>query len=310
MSKNRRGKRGSGKTKRERCANPQQNQALASNVLQYEEYRAWLFSLAANCFIWKGLPPGCNSRYLEQVLCSYGNATVARAQDENVWYSLQAGAGYGLNAYGDPTRWRAIGANGKIQFEVSQDTGFLVWERKTRVNMSAKLDMIARKLAKYERVESVNLSQQFVPWMVSAPEEQQYTVQNILAQAMSGQTVVFGYGDAFNPIKDALTVSQTRTEWLGDKLQKGALGVWGEAFRIMGIPHLQFEKAERMITDEAQTTLAPTKLALQDRLQGRLELVEWLHEHGFESANVKVNPEIERVFEGLAAGEEVRDDAD
>lgn len=302
MSNNRRGKRGSGKTKRNQCSYPQQNQAIASNQLQYSAYLSWLFSLAVNTFEWQGLPPGCDARYLEMSLCAYGTATVAHKPDESIWWSLRAGGGSEPNAYGNPTRWQAMGDNGRVFFDVTPENGFLVWERKSRTMMYPKLDMLARKLAKYERVESVNLSHQFVPWMVETTEEQAYTVENILAQALSGQVAVFGVGGAFDGIKDGINATSTKTEWIGDKLQKGALGVWGEAYRIMGIPHLQFEKTERMITDEAQTTLVPTRISLDDRLESRMELVRWLHDVGFADADVRVSPRIAEGFERMGGG--------
>ena len=50
--------------------------------------------------------------------------------------------------------------------------------------------------------------------------------------------------------------------------------VLNQALLYLGIPHLAFEKGERMIEDEARANTAPTNVMLLDCLQARREFAE------------------------------------
>ena len=314
MGKTHRGKRG-GRRNRPACGGPVPssygavNQAVGFYNLEYSQYLAWIVAIAQTRFVWSGLPDTCDERFLERALIMTGHASIAKVPETGVWMSLQAASMGDLNAYGNPVRWQCIGYNGKAFYEAGIDTGVYAYERRSRANLWGKLTLLARKLAKYARTESVNLSHQFTPFLITAPEEQVQSVSNVYAQLDEGQPAVVGYKGLGELVKDGIGAIDTKVEWKGDKLQSGALGVWGEVFRILGIPHLAFEKRERMITDEAQTTLVPTKLMLEDALNARLDACRELERFGL-SVSVEVNPEITMLFEGAALADMAEGEVD
>lgn len=304
--KTHRGKRGSGKSK------PTYNQALAENALDYTQYLQWITSLALSRFEYEGLPDTCDARYLEESLLFYGNATIAAPEDTpDIFYSIRAAAQNELTPYGKPKQWRCLGADGVTNFAATWDTGTYIYDRKSRACLWGKLDSCARRLARYSRTENVNLLHQFTPYLITAPEEQVQSLQNVFAQTISGQAAVIGYEALADLVSQGITTIQTNVEWIGDKLQTGALGCWGEVFRILGIPHLQFEKSERLITDEAETTLVPTRIMLEDCLYARQEGLEWFNKRFGFNVQVKINPTIEAMYEGMQVNrEEASDDDD
>ena len=303
MSGNRRGHRGRGG--KGKCANPTYNQALALKEAETQQYFAWLMSLACSQFEWSGLPESVDTWYLERQLFQCGCATLCHERDmPDVLVGVQAGYDGNINIYGLPTSWHAFGANGYM-FDCDSENGVLVWDRDSKVNVSTKLMLLARKLATYSRVENVNLIHQMTPWVVEAPEEQVSSVTSALAQAMTGQPAIVGYEGTSEMLTNGIKVfGETKVGWMGDKLQSGALGTMSEAFRILGIPHLQFEKSERLITNETRGTLSSTYLSMLDRLNGRKRALSWLHDNGWSDAQVRLAPWLADMFTSMMENEQ------
>lgn len=304
MAKAHRGKRGSGRAKKQNIY----DQALAENTIEFTQYLDWIASLALSRFVYSGLPDSCDAEYLEQCLLFDGHATIAHLPDDpSTWLSVAASGAHGLTAYGKPVEWQALAANGST-FDVSWDTGTYIFDRKSRTCFWPKLEGCAHRLARYSRTENVNLIHQFTPFLVTAPEDKILDLQNVFAQTISGQVAILGLDALAEVVSNGVTTVDTQVEWIGDKLQSGALGVWSEVFRILGIPHLQFEKRERMITDEAQTTMGPTRLMLDDCLEARRAGVEWINKLFGLNIQVEINPIIAEMFNQIATGGGADDD--
>lgn len=277
--------------------------ALAKNAVQMMEYQNWMLAILQQRFIWEGLPETCDERYLERKLAIAGVATIAHDVTlPDVWMSVGAGAYGDRDAYNNPISWQAIGENGKAIFQVNRyANGVMVYDRKSRIEFWPKMCGIARKMAVYSRVEETNVLQQSTPYIVAAPEEQIMAAANVLGRLMAGDAAVYGYESLGSIAEDAIKVFPMKAEWLGDKLQAGALGCMSEFFRLAGIPHLQFEKGERMITDEARNSAAPTRLMLDDALKAREQAAREFNELSGLNVSVKVNPVIENMYNDLAA---------
>lgn len=304
MSKTHRGKRGGRKGD-----TPIFDKALAENVTEKTQYEQWIIALALMRYEWT-LPGTCNARYLEERLLFSGHATIAKDPESPVWYSIGSAGMGDLNPYGEPLTWQCMGADGKTLFNADWSSGVYIWDRESHVCLWPKLSALADKLSRYARTEGINLLHQFTPYLITAPEEQVQGVQNVFAQMVAGQPAIIGYESLSTLAESGVQALSTNVEWIGDKLQAGALGCWGEVFRILGIPHLQYEKKERLITDEADTTLAPTRLMLDDGLRAREKAADYLYDTFGLDVDVRVNPMIEKLFEGepMDVGSEVDTD--
>ena len=242
-------------------------------------YRAYLknldmlLSLAINRFRWEGLPETCNARYLEKVLHRNGIATLAHeAGDASpVWVSLQAMPQGEYNMYGLPTKWRAVGYDGLTDFEVSQgDNGILCYYSFARVSPWNAMEIYARKLAHYERTEDVNLTQQMRPFIGIPPQEKKLELINLLKQVQGGEPAILG-DEGLSQLVDNVKVIDTGVNIIVEELARGYQQTLNAALMWLGIPHLAFEKGERMIEDEARANTAPTDIMLLDCLQARRE---------------------------------------
>lgn len=231
-----------------------------------------LLSLAINRFRWVGLPDTCDARYLEKVLHRNGIATLSFKKDEptQVFTTLQAMAEGSYNMYGLPIKWRAVGYDGLTDYPVTDDNGVLCYYSYARVSPWNALEIYARKMTHYERTEDSNLTQQMRPFIGIAPQEKKLELVNLLKQVQGGEPAILG-DEGLSKLVDNVKVIDTKVPLITEELARCHQNVLNQALLYLGIPHLAFEKGERMIEDEARANTAPTNIMLLDCLNARRE---------------------------------------
>lgn len=245
-------------------------------------------SLAMNRFRWHGLPDTCDARYLELQLHKMGIATIAREPDTDAWISVMATLSGDVNMYGLPVKWKAIGANGRANFDVkAADNGELVFYSNTRVNPWNALELYARKLTHYERTEDINLSHQHKPWVLIAPQEKRQEIVNLYKQVDGGEPAIIGDGRMMDMVSK-ITAIDTKVPMICEELALARQNVFNQLLLYLGIPHLAFEKGERMIEDEARANTAPTNVMLMNCLAARRDAIAKLAKLSSDFANVEV----------------------
>lgn len=245
-------------------------QSADYNSRSYMGYLDMILSLAINRFRWVNMPDTCDIRYFERQLLMSGKATIAHRDGQpNIWYSLKAIAAGRFNDYGVPIEWRAVGWNGD-EFAVTPDNGEICYYSQSRVNPWNMLEMFARRLAHYSRTEDINLTQQHKPWLLVAPQEQRQELINIYKQIAGNEPAILGNKQTWE-IADNIKAIDTGVPLIVEDLARGKLNAFNEVLLFLGIPHLAFEKGERMIEDEARANTAPTNVMLMDCLSARRE---------------------------------------
>lgn len=234
-----------------------------------------LISLAINRFRWVGLPDTCDARYLEKVLLRNGIATLSFKADEpiRIYHTLQALVQGNYNMYGLPVNWRAVGYDGLTDYPVTDDNGVLCYYSYSRISPFNALEIYARKLAHYERTEDVNLSHQMKPFIFIAPQEKKLELANLVKQVEGGEPAILG-DERMLDLVNNVTALNTEVPLVVEELARGYQNTFNMALLYLGIPHLAFEKGERMIEDEARANTAPTNVMLLDCLQARREFCD------------------------------------
>lgn len=234
-----------------------------------------LLSLALNRFRWVGLPDTCDSRFLEWCLHRNGTATLSYKADEptQVFTTLQAMPNGEYNMYGLPTKWRAVGYDGLTDYECDNSNGALCYYSNSRISPWNALEIFARKMAHYQRTEDVNLSQQMRPFIGIAPQEKKLELVNLLKQVEGGEPAILGDSGLLDLVNN-VTVLDTKVPIITEELARSYQNVLNQALLYLGIPHLAFEKGERMIEDEARANTAPTNIMLMDCLKARRDFCE------------------------------------
>ena len=267
-SKNRRNKRGS-------FWNDRFWESQDFNFRSYHKNLDLLLSLAINRFRWVNMPETCDARYFEKVLHRNGIATLSYKRDEptRIYTSLQAMPDGTYNMYGLPIRWRAVGYDGLTDYEVNNENGELCYYSYARVSPWNALEIYARKMTHYERTEDVNLTQQMNPRIFIAPQEKRLELENLLKQVVGGEPAILG-DQGLQKLVDNVTTLDNASPLITEDLARCHQNVLNQALMYLGIPHLAFEKGERMIEDEARANTAPTNIMLLDCLNARREFCE------------------------------------
>lgn len=281
------------KNKNERWFGDNYFQSADFNQRTFIKNLKWLESLALNRFRWVGLPDTCDARFLEQLLLRYGFATIAHPKEApDVWYSIQAVNQSKLNVYGLPSEWLAQGFNGETRFEVDSSNGVLVYNSQSRVCPWNYLELFARNLTHYEMTERINLMHQQRPFVLVAPQEKKLELTNIFKQIAGGEPAILG-DETFGSIAERVTSIDTKVPFICNELNIAKRNVINEAMEYLGIPHLAFEKGERMIEDEARADSAATETALLDCLNSRRIAAQELSKLLDSEVNVYFNTDFE-----------------
>ena len=250
-------------------------QSADYNFRTYHKNLDLLLAMAINRFKWVGLPDTCDARYLEKMLHRNGLATLSYKRDEptRIYTTLTAMPNGEYNMYGLPVRWRAVGYDGLTDYEVDGENGELCYYSFSRVSPWNALEIYARKMTHFERTEDVNLTQQMTPFIGVAPQEKRLELVNLLKQVEGGEPAILG-DDSLGKMVDSVKVLDLGVELVSEELEQGYQNTLQRAMMFLGIPHLAFEKGERMIESEAQANSSPTEIMLLDCLQARREFCD------------------------------------
>lgn len=234
-----------------------------------------LLDLALNRFRWVNMPKTCDVRYFEKCLLRNGIATLSHKADDvsPVFTSLQAMPIGTYNMYGIPTEWRAVGFDGLTDYTVTDENGVLCYYSQSRTTPWNALEISARKMTHYERTEDVNLTHQMKPRIWIAPQEKKLELINLVKQTDGGEADVLG-DERMLDLANSVTTIDTQVPLISEELQKSWQNELQKTMFLLGIPHLAFEKGERMIEDEAKANTSPTMIMLLNCLSARREFCE------------------------------------
>lgn len=245
------------------------------NARTYDKNFSMLLTLAMNRFRWVGLPDTCDARFLEKQLHRTGMATLSYKLDEptRVFTTLTAAIEGEYNMYGLPVKWRAVGYDGLTDYPVTLENGEICYYSYARECPWNTLEIYARKMAHYERTEDVNLTQQMRPFIAIAPQEKQLELTNLVKQIQGGEPAILGDTGLLDLV-NRCKVLDLQVPLITEELARSHQNVLNQALLFLGIPHLAFEKGERMIEDEARANTAPTNIMLLDCLNARRDFAE------------------------------------
>lgn len=269
-------------------------ESASYNFRAYQLNLDMLLSLALNRFRWVGLPDTCDARFLEWTLHRNGIATLSYKEDEptRIFTTLTAMPHGVYNMYGYPTQWRAVGYDGLTDYEVTDANGALCYYAFSRISPWNALEIFARKMAHYSRTEDVNLTQQMSPWIGIAPQEKRQELINLFKQIEGGEPVVLG-DTGLQDLVERVKVLDVKVPLITEDLARSSQNVLNQALLYLGIPHLAFEKGERMIEDEARANTAPTNVMLLDCLQARRQFCDVVNSRFDLDIHVYFNDDIE-----------------
>lgn len=254
-------------------------QSYSVNIQTERMFEDWILTLMMNRFRWLNLPDTCDPRYLEYTLAFNGVATIAhpkRHKLKDFFFSTQAVTMGELNIYNNPEEWESFG-NKDWHFNVDWNNGVLIYDNRLRRSLLPTVKLYAKRLANLERTIDMNLYQQRMPIIISAPQERKQDLLNYAKQQAGFEPMVLTY-DSLQSGDYGIKaeVLNTSVPYIVPDLQLSQQNMWEDIYRLLGIPYVK-EKSERLIASEVEQIAAPAKLMALDPLEARREACDKLN---------------------------------
>ena len=237
---------------------------LKSNNRTWLKYFLRLVELGTSMFEWKNVPDSVDVRYLEMCLLSDGQAVFFK-DDVLDYLALRCAVGGRLDVYQIPTNRRAYADNG-FSAQLDETNSVIIWNNYLHTNSYAELINYAQDLWDIERSIIVNAKAQKTPVLITCEENQRTTLKNTYMQYDGNIPVIFA-DKSLNP--NSIKAISTGAPYVADKLYQLKTEIWNEALTYLGIPNVNINKKERLISDEVERHNGGTIANRQSRLQMR-----------------------------------------
>lgn len=212
------------------------------------KYYNRLEEIAMTRFEWRNLPETCDERFLENALYRYGYAIFFK--DEIIGeMALPVAIGGGRTVYDIPTERRAYANNGYSK-NLTVANSVIIYNNYIHTNNKSALVDFALELTDIDETIRVNARAQKTPVLLQGEEKQVATLLNLYEQFDGNAPMVFG--DRSISADKLITAISTGAPYVADKLYELKSNIWNEALTYLGIPNVQTNKKERLITDEVE----------------------------------------------------------
>lgn len=239
------------------------------NNYTYIQYFNRLVELAVSMFEWKNLPDSVDPRYLELSLFRDGKAVFFK--DETLGYlALRCMAAGTWDVYQVPKTRRAYSANG-FQAQLTDEDSVIIFNNQLRTNSFLDVEQFADRLYNLDRTIDVNCNAQKTPILISCDESEKLTLKNLYMDYTGNEPVIYGY-KSVNP--NSLKAISTGAPFVADKIYTLKVQYWNEALTYLGISNVNFQKKERMVSDEVMRAMGGVIANRYSRLNARRRACE------------------------------------
>nr|DAU73672.1 MAG TPA: upper collar protein [Caudoviricetes sp.] len=280
------------------------NESAKLNRLSFDFYFDRLKELAISMFEWENLPDSMDERFLEMTLFEDGQAIVFR-DDVMGMLGLQVMIGGPLNVYRVPINRRAYAVNGYQNPDLTPENSVIVFNNMLRTNSYRDVMFFARKLYEVDRAIDVNVKGQKTPKVILCDENERLTMLNLFMKYDGNQPFIFGTKNL--DLKSIQTLD-TSSPYLSDKLYQLKTQIWNEALTYLGISNVNFNKKERLVSDEALRNSGSTVSSRYTRLNMREKAADEINRMFGTDIRVKYREDVQIVDDGdmlsLEGGEE------
>ena len=258
------------------------------NNRTYQHYYNRLTELAVSMFEWQNLPDTVDARFLELSLFSTGMAVFFK-DDELGYLALQTMIGGNLDVYNVPKIRRAYATNG-FNMPLSENDSVIIWNNMLRTNCLTDIELFARRLYECDRTIDVNIKAQKTPVAILCDENQRLTMKNMYAQYDGNEPFIFGAKDL--DIKKIQAIL-TGAPFVADKIMQTKIQIWNEAMTYLGISNVNFQKKERLVTDEVTRNMGSTVSSRYTRLEMRKQACRQINKMFGLNINVEYREDIQ-----------------
>lgn len=188
-----------------------------------------------------------------------------------------------------PTSWSVYGANGYRVDGLTNDNSVLVFNDKTRLMPLLYVIKYARKILKLEAVANVNIDDQKNPYIIEIDEEEKKSAEKFFGEVDSGAHRIFTRKKGRGSIAEKINVNQLKVEFMVDRYLSAADKYENKILTFLGYNTVQIEKAERLITSEADSNNEKTRAQFTSAFETRQTAFERVNKMFGVNLTVKPN---------------------
>lgn len=248
-------------------------ESLNGNNSTYMQYYNRFVELAIAMFEWKNLPETVDPRFLELTLFTDGQAIFFK--DEELGYlTLQNAMNGGFDVYRIPVNRRAYAVNGYNRKLTNKDS-VIIYNNYLHTNSMLDTKMFAKRLYNIDRTIDVNVTAQKTPVLIKCDETQRLTMLNLYKQYDGNVPFIFG-DKSLNT--NGIQAISTGAPYISDKLTDLKTQIWNEALTYLGISNVNFQKKERLVSDEVTRNQGGVIASRYSRLNSRQEACKKINE--------------------------------
>lgn len=245
--------------------------ALFDTVRYNTFYRDRLTDIALSCVKWNNLPEEIDKRFLEWCLFYDGMAIFFKDEVIDKFVCIQVMPSGNFNMYRVPTDRTAYAVNGYQNSELNESNSVIIYNNLIRKPSASDIEIYAQKLTNIDLTINVNVNAQKTPVAIVCDETQKLTFENLYQQYAGNMPFVFG-DKSLN--LDNIKVLNTKADYKAEDLNKLKMDTWNEALTYLGVSNVQYQKKERINSEEINRSMGGAFASRRSRLKARQNAVD------------------------------------
>lgn len=223
---------------------------LRETTREYDFHYKHLKKLVTNMFKWEGLPTQISERFIEDVL--FHNGLVVFHENTKKILTVSRAVSSFINSYDEPSEFTCYSRD--INELSSESKSILecvpIYNNTLMEGSSYEVSYFANKLTNVDKTIDVNLDNIKTPFIITAPEGQQLTVETLMSKRANGEPWILMYEDGMRDIKiqpfnfDIKNYTKELTEMKQN--------IMAEALTYFGIDNVNVYKRERLTSGEVE----------------------------------------------------------
>lgn len=263
------------------------------DTLSYQGfYRDRLTDIALSCVNWQNLPEEIDPRFLEWCLFYDGMAIFFKDEVLDKFVCIQVMPSGQFNMYRVPTERTAYAVNGYQNSDLNENNSVIIYNNLLRKPSVQDIEIYAKKLTNIDLTLNVNVNAQKTPVAIVCDETQRLTFQQLYQNYAGNMPFIFG--DKGLNLDNVKTIN-THADYKGEELNKLKTDTWNEALTYLGVSNVQYQKKERINTEEIQRSMGGAFASRRSRIKARQNAVDEINKMFGLSIEVDFEDEVDKL---------------
>ena len=263
------------------------------DALSYQSfYRDRLTDIALSCVKWKNLPEEIDPRFLEWCLFYDGMAIFFKDDITEKFVCIQVMPSGQFNMYRITKERTAYAVNGYQNSDLNETNSVIIYNNLLRKTSVQDIEIYAKKLTNIDLTLNVNVNAQKTPIAIICDETQRLTFQQLYQNYAGNMPFIFG--DKGLNLDNVKSIN-TQADYKGEELNKLKTDIWNEALTYLGVSNVQYQKKERINTEEINRSMGGAFASRRSRIKARQNAVEEINKMFGLSIEVDFEDEVDKI---------------